>query len=175
MKDLKLKIREKKIVGNSCRDLDTIKIKVEGLDDQICYQRGTLIARIKTVAVGKVVSCSASSLELDPTGFEHNQQLLKIKNLSFVEIIVTRHPGLVEYLKEEGLISEGVEVLTHASPDAVQGKHVLGVLPHSLSCLTRSFTEIPLSLPPELRGKELTADDVRQHAGAPVTYQVRKL
>jgi len=92
-----------------------------------------------------------------------------------IEVIVTRHAGLVEYLKQEGLISDEVKVVSHANMETVSGKHVLGVLPHSLSCLTASFTEIPLSLPPELRGKELTTEDVRQYAGAPVTYKVRKL
>jgi len=98
-----------------------------------------------------------------------------MKNLDFVETIVTRHPGLVEYLIEEGMISEDVKVLTHASAEDVSGKHILGVLPHSLSCLAKTFTEVPLSLPPELRGKELSAEDVRQYAGHPVTYRVEKI
>jgi putative CRISPR-associated protein (TIGR02620 family) len=91
------------------------------------------------------------------------------------KLIVTRHQGLVDYLKQEGIVDEGVEVTGHASAELVTGRHVIGVLPHSLSCLTASFTEIPLSLPPELRGQELTADDVRQYAGNPVTYRVEKI
>ncbi len=90
------------------------------------------------------------------------------------KLIVTRHNGLVEYLKEEKIVGDNVEVIAHASPEAVTGRHVIGVLPHSLSCLTASFTEIPLRLPPELRGKELTAEDVRKYAGKPVTYIVTK-
>jgi len=92
-----------------------------------------------------------------------------------ISLIVTRHAGLVDYLKQEGIVEDDVEVITHATPKAVQGKHVLGVLPHSLSCLTKSFTEIPLKLPAELRGKELTANDVRQFAGKPVTYKVERV
>ena len=92
-----------------------------------------------------------------------------------IDLIVTRHPGLAEYLKELGLISESCEVISHASPEAVTGRHVCGVLPHSLSCLCTSFTEVPLSLPPELRGTELTVDQVRQYASAPVTYRVTKV
>lgn len=88
------------------------------------------------------------------------------------KLIVTRHAGLVEYLKQEGIVSDNVEVVAHASPEAVVGRHAFGVLPHSLSCLTASFTEIPLRLPAELRGKELTADDVRRYAGTAVTYKV---
>lgn len=92
-----------------------------------------------------------------------------------VDVIVTRHPGLVAYLKEVGLTSEGVEVVSHATPENVAGKHVCGVLPHSLSCLCASFTEVPLTLPPELRGTELTLEQVRQYAGAPITYKVEVL
>ncbi len=91
-----------------------------------------------------------------------------------IDLIVTRHAGLVEYLKEEGIVPKGVEVIAHASPEAVQDRRVCGVLPHSLSCLTASFTEVPLRLPAELRGKELTAADVREYAGEPVTYEVKK-
>jgi len=90
------------------------------------------------------------------------------------QLIVTRHNGLVEYLKEEGIVGDNVEVIAHASPEAVTGRHVIGVLPHNLSCLTASFTEVPLSLPPGLRGKELTAGDVRKYAGKPATYIVRR-
>ena len=90
------------------------------------------------------------------------------------KLIVTRHNGLVEYLEQEGIVSDDVEVIAHANPEIVKDRHVIGVLPHSLSCLTASFTEVPLRLPPELRGKELTAGDVRKYAGKPVTYIVRK-
>lgn len=89
-----------------------------------------------------------------------------------IEIIVTRHPGLVEYLREIGLADESTQVVAHATPEVVKGRHVCGVLPHSLSCLTASFTEIPLTLPQELRGAELSLAQVREFAGSPVTYRV---
>ncbi|MFA5340560.1 MAG: CRISPR-associated protein Csx16 [Clostridia bacterium] len=89
-----------------------------------------------------------------------------------IDIIVTRHPGLVEYLREIGLADSLTEVISHASPEAVAGKRVCGVLPHSLSCLCESFTEIPLVLPAELRGAELTIEQVRQYAKPAVTYKV---
>ena len=90
-----------------------------------------------------------------------------------IDVIVTRHPGLVDYLRELGLVGEGVQVIEHAVAEAVTGRHVCGVLPHSLSCLTASFTEIPLRLTPELRGKELDLETLREIAGKPTTYVVR--
>ena len=91
-----------------------------------------------------------------------------------IELIVTRHSGLVEYLKEIGLADETTIVVSHATPDIVANRHVCGVLPHALSCLCATFTEIPLNLPAELRGIELSLDQVRQYAGDPVTYVIRQ-
>lgn len=90
-------------------------------------------------------------------------------------LIITRHPGLVQYLLAEKLVPEDCEIRTHASESDVLGKHVWGVLPHNLSCLCESFTEVPLNLPPSLRGVELDEDQVRQFAGKPVTYKVTRL
>lgn len=90
-----------------------------------------------------------------------------------VDLVVTRHPGLVEYLRELGLATDKVQVVSHATPEAVTGKNVCGVLPHNLSCLCESFTEVPLNLPAELRGVELTLEQVRLYAGKPVTYVVK--
>lgn len=88
------------------------------------------------------------------------------------ELIVTRHQGLVNYLVSEGHVSSDAEVVSHADVATVAGRHVWGVLPHSLSVWAESFTEVPLNLPLELRGVELTEEQVRQYAGRPVTYRV---
>lgn len=92
-----------------------------------------------------------------------------------IDLVVTRHNALVEYLIEEGVVDPDVKVIPHATPEQIAGKHVCGVLPHSLSCLASAFTEVPLVLPPELRGKELTVDDIRNHAKEPQTYCVTAL
>lgn len=87
-------------------------------------------------------------------------------------LIVTRHPALVAYLIEKGYVSADSEVIDHATPENVAGKHVWGVLPHSLSCLTKSFTEVPMFMPASKRGVELTLEDMHEFAGEPVTYVV---
>ena len=92
--------------------------------------------------------------------------------MKYIDLVVTRHPALVSYLREKGLVSKGVEVLTHATAKKVAGRNVCGVLPHSLSCLCDSFTEVPLRLTPEMRGKELSLETLREIAGDPVTYRV---
>lgn len=89
-------------------------------------------------------------------------------------VIVTRHPALVAYLKEIGLMKEGDKVITHATPDDVRDKMVIGVLPLSLAAIAFEVIEVPLNLPPEARGKELSIEEVRQYAGKPARYMVIK-
>ena len=88
-------------------------------------------------------------------------------------IIVTRHPTLVKYMIELGLADENTPVVPFAKEDDVRGKDVLGVLPLHLSRLARTITAIPLHLPPDLRGKELTLAQVREYAGQPIEYSIQ--
>ena len=90
------------------------------------------------------------------------------------DVIVTRHSGLVDYLKKEKMIDDKTQVLTHAMPDDVVERNVCGVLPHALSCLTKTFTELPLVLPAELRGQELNESQVRKYCGELITYTINK-
>jgi putative CRISPR-associated protein (TIGR02620 family) len=87
--------------------------------------------------------------------------------------VVTRHPALVALLRERGLVSDDVRIIAHATPEDVAGQHVIGVLPLALAALAASVTEIPLNLTPEMRGKELDIETLRQIAGAAVQYTVK--
>ena len=90
------------------------------------------------------------------------------------DTVITRHPALVAYLQEIGMVDDGVRVITHATPDDVRDKDVIGVLPLRLAALASSVTEVPLDIPAELRGQELTLDQIRQYAGEPATYVVAR-
>ena len=89
-----------------------------------------------------------------------------------IDLIVTRHQGLVEFLREKGLVSNICKVISHATAEDVAGNTVWGVLPHSLSVLANKFIEVPMNIPAELRGKELTLADMHKYAGEPVAYSV---
>lgn len=89
-------------------------------------------------------------------------------------VVVTRHQGLVDYLRSEGLLPPGAEVVQHATPESIRGRHVIGVLPLTLAALAAKVTVVPLSIPRELRGVELSEDQVRALAGPPETYVVMK-
>ena len=91
-----------------------------------------------------------------------------------IDIVVTRHRALLSYLSSINMTTKDTVVISHASPADITGKDVAGVLPHSLSCLTNSFTEIPLNIPFEMRGKELSLEDIRKYAGDAVTYKIKR-
>ena len=78
-------------------------------------------------------------------------------------IIVTRHQGLVEVLSSMGITGK---VVAHATLEDVQGKVVIGVLPMHLAAQTVMFGEVTLQLSPEQRGKELSAQEVRNAMSA---------
>lgn len=90
-------------------------------------------------------------------------------------VVVTRHPALVEYLTELGVVPAGTEVVTHATAEQVRGRHVFGVLPLHLAAEAASVTEVPLHVPAELRGVELTLEQVRQFAGPLAEYKVSRV
>jgi hypothetical protein len=89
-------------------------------------------------------------------------------------LIVTRHSALVTYLREIFPELIDADVITHVTTDdQVEGRYVYGVLPLRLARLALTVTEVPLELPQSLRGTELSLEQVRQYAGAPVEYHVR--
>lgn len=91
------------------------------------------------------------------------------------KLIVTRHPALITYLQEIFPELIDAEVLPHVTAADVQGKHVYGVLPLYLAAEARMVTEISLDIPLELRGKELTLDQVKSMSPKAVSYQVSRV
>lgn len=79
-----------------------------------------------------------------------------------VDLIITRHPGLLEFLLQEGVLVGSVPVLAHAKAEDLRGKVVIGVLPLHLAAEADLVIEAQLDLTPEMRGKELSADEVRR-------------
>ena len=90
--------------------------------------------------------------------------------------VVTRHKALVDYLLDKDIIKEGdYSLIEHADYKDVEGQDVIGVLPLQLASYAKSVTEVPLKLTPEMRGKELTSEEVEQIAEKPVKYIVREI
>jgi hypothetical protein len=91
------------------------------------------------------------------------------------KIVVTRHKGLVQLLIKRGIIAEGTPVIEHATVDTVRDKHVIGVLPLSLAVHAAKVTEIVMTLPLELRGKDLSLAECEQYAGEAITYEINRV
>lgn len=88
-------------------------------------------------------------------------------------VVVTRHAAYVQHLINIGLVEPGVEVVAHANPETVSGKHVItSGLPLHLAALAEKLTTVGLFLPAELRGKELSLEQVAQYAQPPASYVV---
>lgn len=83
-------------------------------------------------------------------------------------LIVTRHAGLIEYLETNPdtravLDQFGYDIIAHATEADVTDRRVIGILPMNLAALTAWFGLLPMNLPLELRGVELTLEQVKQH------------
>ncbi len=91
------------------------------------------------------------------------------------DLIITRHPALLTVLVEDFGVSPDTPVVAHATAGDLKDKHTLGVLPVGLAALTASHTELVLRVPPELRGTELNAQQVRQYMAGLKAYQIQEV
>jgi len=88
-------------------------------------------------------------------------------------VIVSRHQGLVDWLARRGIVGD---VITHASPDDVKGKDVIGNLPLHLAAVAKSVTVVDMpDLPADWRGKDITPDQMDQAGATLSRYVVRKV
>jgi CRISPR-associated protein Csx16 len=87
---------------------------------------------------------------------------------------VTRHKGAVEWARRQGISATMVE---HLDPNSiVRGDMVLGTLPIQLAAevIARGgrYLHLELTMPPGMRGTELTADDMVRHGAKLQRYHV---
>jgi len=96
-------------------------------------------------------------------------------DLTTPDLVVSRHDGLVEYLREEAIIpAEGIEHIEHAELDDVRDRHIVGNIPSRLAAEAEAVTEVDLDYPEDYRGEEFSADEVREHCTGITTYLVRE-
>jgi hypothetical protein len=91
------------------------------------------------------------------------------------DLVATDDSALIIYLCEAGIVDPCVPIKNPVTAADVIGKHVIGKLPHSLSCVALSYTEIPVHLPPYLEGVTPIIKDYEKYAGDPVTYKVERV
>ncbi len=93
-------------------------------------------------------------------------------------IAVTRHPGARAWLAEQGV--EVDRLVDHLNVDEVgSGDMVVGALPAHVAADICSrgarYFHIVMELPAGLRGKELTADEMRRCGARLEEYRVEQL
>ncbi|MDQ5911221.1 MAG: hypothetical protein QG599_3318 [Pseudomonadota bacterium] len=88
---------------------------------------------------------------------------------------VSRHPGAQAWAAEEGIIVD--VVIPHLDPSTIQpGDTVIGTLPIHLAAQVCArggrFLHLSLEVPPDWRGQELTAADLRRFGARLEAYRV---
>lgn len=88
-------------------------------------------------------------------------------------LIVTRHPGVVAWLKERGIKGE---TKAHVTAEDVRGKHVYGNLPLNLAAEATKVTMVLLpGLRPEQRGKDLSLTEMVAAGAMLASYTVKEV
>ncbi|MDQ6951770.1 MAG: CRISPR-associated protein Csx16 [Mariprofundales bacterium] len=96
-------------------------------------------------------------------------------------LFVSRHPGMVEWARQQGVVVD--ERITHLSAVRLAalrpGDRVIGTLPVHLAAKVCQrgghYLHLSLDLPSDLRGKELTAADMRHCNARLEEYGVTKV
>lgn len=90
-------------------------------------------------------------------------------------IFVTRHPGARDWAERHGF--KGVECVAHFTPSTEASVRVIGTLPvHLAAEVCRQggeYWHLSLEVPPEYRGRELSADDMERFGAVVERYEVR--
>lgn len=93
---------------------------------------------------------------------------------------VSRHPGALQWMQDR-FIGQPARVLTHLPGDFSPGPgdRIFGVLPlqwvQRITAAGAQAWVLEVELPPELRGRELTAEQLSQRGAALVLYEARAL
>jgi CRISPR-associated protein Csx16 len=91
---------------------------------------------------------------------------------------VTRHPGAIEWAARHGLQVD--RKLDHLEVTIIKpGDTVIGILPVNLAAEVCArggrFFNLSLTVPPEARGRELSADEIEQFGARIEEYRVERV
>ena len=80
--------------------------------------------------------------------------------------LVSRHAGAIDWARQEGLLPENARIVSDFDPEtAAPGDLVIGTLPAQFAARIcergARYRHLTLDLTPDLRGKELSAADMR--------------
>jgi ankyrin repeat protein len=85
-------------------------------------------------------------------------------------LIVTRHSALVTFLREKyGITGTVVE---HISKEDARSRNIIGNVPLHIAAYANAVATLELDIPRELRGVELTVEQIRQYSKGLEWYRV---
>jgi len=92
--------------------------------------------------------------------------------------LITRHPGAIEWAARQGLQVD--RQIAHLEPAEIKpGDVVIGTLPVNLAAqicaLGGRFYNLSLELPPEARGRELSADELERYGARLEEYSIQMI
>lgn len=92
-------------------------------------------------------------------------------------LVVTRHGAFVEFLLNQGVVEPGnFEVVPHVVESEVADRVVVtSGIPLHLAAICKRVVTVPLHVPPEFRGKELSVEEVERFAQPVQSFVVRKV
>lgn len=90
----------------------------------------------------------------------------RIRSQTLSTTFVSRHPGAIDWAREEGLLHDEARIVADFDPETTAaGDLVIGTLPAQVAARICEhggrYQHLSLDLSPELRGKELSAADMR--------------
>jgi len=93
-------------------------------------------------------------------------------------LFVIRHPGAWDWAAEEGFVVD--ELTGHLDPDRIEpGDTVIGSLPVNLAATVceqgGTYLHLTLALPPALRGRELSAGQMRELGARIEPFPVQRI
>lgn len=125
-------------------------------------------------------ACGAGTLEYAPWDFAArawNAGLIfrnpDWKTLVAPEVIVSRHPGTIAWLKNHGITGK---IISHVSdPAQIAGKIVIGNVPMHLAVQAHAVVTIDMpSLPTDRRGQDLTPEEMDSFGARMTAYKVTR-
>ena len=107
---------------------------------------------------------------------EHLTQGYSLNQARLTTYLITRHPGAIEWTARKGIAVDAQ--IAHLDPACIQpGDCVIGTLPVNLAAEVCArdgrFFNLSLDVPPEARGRELTADDLERFGARLEEYRVQ--
>jgi len=82
--------------------------------------------------------------------------------------------GALEWLKNHYSEFADAKYLSHVSEEDIENNIVIGTLPINLAVLAKEYWHLSMTIPAEMRGKELTSEDMEKFDCKIERYIIKK-